>query len=150
MLGRMSYLWPAVVRVALLLFLLWTTLALTLLLSQPRSASLSEVLRLLPDTLRLLRRLATDPRVPMGLRVALWLVLGYLVFPFDLIPDFFPLIGQVDDAILICLAIRSVARHVGAKTIQESWPGTKQGLSAFWSVVGSAGGPGIPEPLGED
>ncbi|MGC3996116.1 MAG: YkvA family protein [Anaeromyxobacter sp.] len=85
--------------VAAALLATWTLLALTLLAARPRGALLGEALRLLPDTLGLLRRLALDRELPRGVRVRPWLLLGYLALPFDLVPDFIPVLGQADDLI---------------------------------------------------
>lgn len=76
-----------------------------------------EALRLLPDGIRLLRRLAADPALPRGVRVRLWLLLGYLLLPFDLIPDFIPVLGYADDALVVALALRSITRRAGADAL---------------------------------
>lgn len=118
------------------LLVVWLLLAASLVLARPQSASLGEVLRLLPDTIRLLRRLAVDPAVPPSARVRLWLLFAYLVMPVDLIPDFIPVIGHVDDAIVACLALRSVVRRAGPEPIRRHWPGTDEGLAALWKAAG--------------
>jgi uncharacterized membrane protein YkvA (DUF1232 family) len=92
-------------------------------------------LRLLPDLLRLLRRLAADPEVPRRVRMRLWLLLGYLAVPFDLIPDFVPVLGYADDAIVASLVLRSVVRQAGAPVIRRHWPGTDDGLAALARVT---------------
>lgn len=122
---------------------IWLVLAVFLLLAKPRTSALGEVLRLLPDTLRLLRRLATDPAVPHGARVRLWLLFAYLAMPFDLIPDFIPVIGHLDDAIVVCLALRSVVRCAGAEAVRRNWLGTEQGLAALWTAAGLRSSSGL-------
>jgi len=82
------------IGVGISLAVVWLLLAAFLLLARPRAASLREVLQLLPDTLRLLRRLGLDPVVPRSARIRLWLLFVYLAMPFDLIPDFIPIIGH--------------------------------------------------------
>ena len=57
---------------------------------------------------RMLRRLAGDDQLPPGVRVRLWLLLGYLALPIDLVPDVIPVIGYADDAVVVALALRSV------------------------------------------
>jgi len=125
--------WQAVVAVALGLLLLWLVLVVGLLLAGRRDArrtDLRAVLRLVPDVVRLLRRLSGDPELPRGVRVRLVLLLGYLVLPIDLVPDFIPVVGYADDAIIVALAIRSVVRVAGPEALDRHWPGTPEGLRA--------------------
>jgi len=109
----------------------YLALLAALLVARPKDDLLGEALRLLPDLLRLLRRLAADPDVPRGARVRLVLLLGYLAIPFDLVPDFVPVIGLADDAIIVCLVLRSVVRRAGAPLVRRHWPGTGAGLAAL-------------------
>ncbi len=99
--------------VAVGLGLLWLGLVVVLLLVRPQGAVLTEALRLLPDVLRLVGRLARDPELPRGVRVLLWLLLGYLLLPVDLIPDFIPVLRYADDAIVAAVALRAVVRRSG-------------------------------------
>lgn len=110
---------------------LWLGLVLALWLAKPDASGLTESLRLLPDVLRLLPRLARDPTLPRIVRVQLWCLLGYLALPLDLIPDFIPVIGYADDAIVVALVLRSVVRHSGLVAVQRHWPGTADGLAAL-------------------
>lgn len=122
--------------VGISLVVVWLLLAAFLVLARPRSASLREVLQLLPDTLRLLRRLGVDSSLPRSARIRLWLLFAYLAMPVDLIPDFIPIIGHLDDAIIVCVALRSVVRRAGAEPLRRNWPGTEQGLATLWKVAG--------------
>ena len=97
---------------------------------------LREVLRLLPDLIRLLRRLAADPELPRGVRVRLGLLIAYLVSPIDLIPDFVPVLGYADDALVVAVALRSVTRRAGASAITRHWPGTPEGLRVLQRIAG--------------
>lgn len=109
---------------------------MALLVARPRGASLREAMRLLPDTLRLLKNLATDRQVPAGARVRLWLLFAYLAVPFDLIPDFIPVLGYADDAIIAVVVLRSVVRRAGPAAIRRHWPGTQEGLAALSRAAG--------------
>jgi uncharacterized membrane protein YkvA (DUF1232 family) len=102
-----------------------------LLVARPKGNLLGETLRLLPDLLRLLRRLAGDAGVPRAVRVRLWLLLGYLALPIDLVPDFVPVLGYADDAIIVSLVLRSAVRRAGAPVIRRHWPGTDDGLASL-------------------
>jgi uncharacterized membrane protein YkvA (DUF1232 family) len=118
------------------LLVMWGVLAAVLIAARPKGSSLQDALRLLPDTLRLLHRLATDASLPRGVRVRLWLLFAYLAVPFDLIPDFIPVIGYADDAIIVCLVLRSVVRRAGPAAVRAHWPGTPDGLDALWRAAG--------------
>ena len=113
------------------LLLCWLVLMAVLWSSRPDDMRLRELLRLLPDVLRLVHRLAGDRRLPRGVRVGLWLLLVYLAMPIDLVPDVVPVLGHADDAIVVALVLRSVVRRAGAAAIARHWPGTPDGLAAL-------------------
>jgi uncharacterized membrane protein YkvA (DUF1232 family) len=123
--------WTIPLGVAGGLVLVWVVLVVVLLLAKPGDYDLKEVLRLLPDLIRLIRRLAADPDTPRGVRIRLALLLGYLALPFDVIPDFVPILGYADDAIIVALVLRSATRSAGADALAKHWPGTPEGLSAL-------------------
>lgn len=118
------------------LALTWLALALALLAVKPKGGLLKEALRLLPDVIRLLKRLATDRELPRGVRVRLVLLFVYLAFPLDLIPDFIPVLGYADDAIIVAAVLRSVVRRVGTDPLQQHWPGSPAGLAAVVRLAG--------------
>ncbi len=88
------------------MLLAWAALIAVLVIARPCGGLLREALRLLPDLLRLLPRLAADRSLPRGVRVGLALLLAYLAFPFDLVPDFIPVLGYADDAIIVAAVLR--------------------------------------------
>jgi uncharacterized membrane protein YkvA (DUF1232 family) len=122
--------------IAIALAASWIALIVALLLGRPRGGLLREAVRLLPDTLRLLKDLAIDPDLPRGVRIRLWLLFAYLAMPFDLVPDFIPVLGYADDAILVALVLRSVVRRAGADAVRRRWSGTPEGLAAVWRAAG--------------
>lgn len=135
------------------LLLAWATLIAALLITRPRGGLLREALRLLPDVLRLLPRLAADPTLPRGVRVRLALLLAYLASPIDLIPDFIPVIGYADDAIITTAVLRSVVRRAGLPAVRRHWPGTDDGFAALCRLTGLSHGtpsPPQPPPAGKD
>jgi len=79
--------------------------------------------RLLPDLVGLASRLQRDPRVPRRWKLALGCLVAYLAFPLDLIPDFIPIAGQLDDVILVVLVLRGLARATGPELVREHWRG---------------------------
>lgn len=117
------------------LLLLWMALMAALWAAKPDDVRLTELLRPLPDVIRLLRRLATDRTLPRGIRIRLWLLLGYLALPIDLVPDFVPVLGYVDDAIVVALVLRSVTRRAGSQALDRHWPGSAEGLGALRRVA---------------
>lgn len=124
------------ISVAIALFVSWLLLVVGLLIVQPRGNLLQEALRILPDVLGLLRRLAQDKTIPLGTRVRLWLLFGYLALPFDLIPDFVPILGWADDAIIVVFVLRGVVRRAGIGVIRKHWHGTEDGLKALDRLAG--------------
>ena len=128
--------WSVVASVGGGLVLLWVVLVAALWLARPDDLRMRDALRLLPDLVRLLRRLAVDASVPRGVRVRLWLLLAYLASPIDVVPDFLPVIGYADDAILVALVLRSVTRHAGPEAVERHWPGTPEGLAAVRAMTG--------------
>ncbi len=111
-----------------------------------------DLLRLLPDVVRLLRRLAHDRTLPRRVRVWLWLLLGYLLLPLDLVPDFLPVIGYADDAVVVVLALRLVVRSAGPSALDRHWPGTPEGLALVRRAAGLGGehsGDGVPGGMTE-
>ncbi|KQS64367.1 hypothetical protein ASG41_16660 [Modestobacter sp. Leaf380] len=96
--------------------------------THPESVSMREAMRLLPDVLRLVKRLAADRSLPRTIRFRLLALLGYLAMPFDVVPDFIPVLGYADDALVVALVLRSVVRRAGPDTLDRHWPGTSQGL----------------------
>lgn len=116
---------------------------LAVLLIVTRDVQVKALVRFVPDCLVLIKRLAGDPRLPRRYKLGLALLAGYLISPVDLIPDFLPGIGQVDDALAVALALRWVLRHSGSELIHEHWPGPPETLALLLRVIGDpAGRPG--------
>jgi uncharacterized membrane protein YkvA (DUF1232 family) len=90
----------------------------------------------IPDCLVLVSRLARDRRISGLRRIVLFLVLGYLALPIDLVPDFLPGIGQLDDAVLLGLALRLVVHAGGTEMVREAWPGPEASLTLVLRAAG--------------
>ena len=131
-----SFWWDLLISIAAALLLAWLALVIALALVRPRGSTLAEALRLLPDVLRLVRRLAADKAIPRGVRIRLALLLAYLAFPIDLIPDFIPVLGYADDAIIVTAVLRSVVRRAGIDAVRAHWPGTDDGFAAVARLTG--------------
>lgn len=134
--GQMSSWVQVLLAVVGGLLLAWVALLAALWTVRPDERRLREAVRLLPDLVRLLTRLAADQTLPRGVRVRLWLLLGYLAMPIDLVPDFIPVLGYADDAVVVAMALRSVTRRAGAEALERHWPGTADGLEAIRRLAG--------------
>lgn len=90
----------------------------------------------IPDCLVLVSRLARDRRISRARRAILFLVLAYLALPIDLVPDFLPGIGQLDDAVLLGLALRVLVRGGGGELVRDAWPGPPASLDMVLRAAG--------------
>ncbi|MBB5630402.1 uncharacterized membrane protein YkvA (DUF1232 family) [Sphaerisporangium krabiense] len=131
-----SWGWDLVIGLGGALVVTWVVLVGALAVVRPRGGLMREALRLLPDTLRLVRRLAADPALPRGVRVRLALLLVYLACPIDVVPDFIPVLGYADDAIVVTAVLRSVVRRAGLEAVRRHWPGTDDGFTALTRLTG--------------
>jgi uncharacterized membrane protein YkvA (DUF1232 family) len=132
-----GHLWlDVLIGIGVALLSTWLLLVVALAVGRPQGKLLSESTRLLPDLLRLLRRLAVDRSQPAGVRIRLSLLLAYLAMPIDLIPDLIPVLGYADDAIIVTIALRSVARRTGIDELRRHWPGTEDGFAALCRLTG--------------
>ncbi|MEU8196498.1 YkvA family protein [Microbispora amethystogenes] len=131
-----SFWWDLAIGVLGALLLAWLALVLVLAALRPRGGLLREALRVLPDVLRLVRRLAADSTLPRGIRIRLGLLLAYLAMPIDVIPDFIPVLGYADDAIIVTAVLRSVVRRAGLPAVRAHWPGTEDGFVALTRLTG--------------
>lgn len=118
---------------------LWLVLVLILWVQSRRAGrrvDWRQILRLVGDVVVLLRRLVADPKVPRGTRWWLGGLLVYLLLPIDLVPDFIPVLGYADDAIVVAIALRYTMRTAGRPAIERHWPGTPDGLESLLTLAG--------------
>jgi uncharacterized membrane protein YkvA (DUF1232 family) len=101
-----------------------------------RKADARAIARFVPDCVVLFGRLLSDPRVPRSRRLVLIGLVAYLSMPFDLVPDFIAVAGQLDDAIIVALVLRTVLRAARAELIREHWPGPEASLAAVLRLAG--------------
>jgi len=99
------------------------------------------VARFVPDCAILFGRLARDPRVGRRYKLMLLAVAAYLAMPVDLVPDFIPVAGQLDDAIIVSLALRAVLRGAGDQLLAEHWPGPVTSLALVERLAGARRSP---------
>jgi uncharacterized membrane protein YkvA (DUF1232 family) len=103
-----------------------------------RQRDARDVARFIPDCIVLLRRLLGDPRVPRRHKLLLAALVGYLALPIDLVPDFIPVAGQLDDVLVALLALRVVLRASGGQLLREHWPGPESSLAFVLRFVGTS------------
>ena len=96
-----------------------------------------EVARFIPDCIMLVRGLLRDPRVPRQHKRLLGVLVAYLALPFDLVPDFIPVAGHVDDALVVVLAMRVVLRGSGSELVREHWRGPESSLALVLRFAGA-------------
>lgn len=124
----------ALTAVAVLLVAYATLIAW--LIRAGRKEDARAVVRFVPDCVVLVRRLLSDPRVPRSRRLLLLAFAGYLLMPFDLVPDFIPVAGQLDDAIIAGMVLRIIVRSAGAAVVREHWPGPESSLRVMLRWAG--------------
>jgi uncharacterized membrane protein YkvA (DUF1232 family) len=108
--------------------LLWALLVAALL-AAGRGADARALARFVPDCVVLFRRLLADERIPRRRKLALVALLGYLASPIDLVPDFIPVAGQLDDVLAVVLVLRFVLRSADDDLLAEHWPGPPRALA---------------------
>jgi uncharacterized membrane protein YkvA (DUF1232 family) len=124
-----------VLTILLGLLAVWAMLLVLLWVLRPRNVPLREALRIVPDLLRLVRTLIADREAPLGVRLALIFLLAWLVSPIDLIPEFVPVIGPLDDVVVAVLVLRYVRRRLGEDELRRRWPGTDAGYALLASIL---------------
>ena len=123
-----------------LLMVSW--MLLVVLAARLPDGSLKDLAGFLPDCATTARRLRRDPRVPTRAKLAIGLALLWVLSPIDLIPEFLPVIGPLDDVVVVALAFRYAARQVPRSVLLEAWPGKP---STIERVLGSPRkGVGVP------
>jgi uncharacterized membrane protein YkvA (DUF1232 family) len=127
--------------IAVLVALALYAALIALLLLSGRRGQARAVAGFVPDCAVLFGRLARDARVPLRNRVGLGLAAAYLAMPIDLVPDFIPVAGQLDDAILAALALRLLVRAAGPAIVAEHWPGPEPSLRLLLRAAGARAGP---------
>jgi uncharacterized membrane protein YkvA (DUF1232 family) len=108
--------------------LLYAALVLALVVAGRRESARA-LAGFIPDCIVLCSRLLGDPRVPRYKKLLLVALTGYLALPFDLVPDFIPVAGQLDDVVIVALVLRSLLRGGGEPLVREHWPGPDSSLA---------------------
>lgn len=134
-----TWLVAVVIGIASTFAVAWVAFIVALFVVRPRGMDLRAMSRVVPDTVRLLRALHADRTLPPAVRRWTWFLLAYLAMPIDLVPDVLPLVGYVDDLIVVALVLRRVAAAAGPDAIDAHWVGSDDGLVAVRRLAGVAG-----------
>ena len=118
-----------VVGIVVGILVLWAVL-------RPKGVSARELVGVVPDLVRMLRDIVRDPATPLDVRVVLVGLLVWIVSPIDLIPEFIPVLGPLDDVLVAVVALRYVRRRVGVEGMRARWRGTDDGFVLLGRVAG--------------
>ena len=113
----------------------WAVLVAALVISGRKWMAIAAA-RVLPDLVRLLRGLARDPRVPRGSKWLLGFAALWVISPIDLIPEFIPVAGPLDDIVVVALVLRHVLKRAGRAVAQEHWTGDPAILERILKLSG--------------
>ena len=126
-----------ILGIILALFVLWALLLLLFWVLRPKGVPVRELVGLIPDVLRLLRSIIVDRSAPLDVRVVLVGLVAWILSPIDLIPEFIPVLGPLDDVVVAVVAMRYVRRRVGVDDLRRRWSGTADGFALLLRVIGS-------------
>lgn len=120
-----------VIAVMLLLYVLFVAV----LMLAGKKTTARAIAGLIPDCIVLFKNLMQDKRVPSRYKLLLGALIGYLLLPIDLVPDFIPIAGQLDDAIIVALVLRAILKDAGRQTIKDNWRGPESTLRAIFKIA---------------
>ena len=129
---------------------LWVALLVVFWLARPKGVPTRALVATIPDLVRLLRSLVTDPSVPLDVRIVLVGLIAWIVSPIDLIPEFIPGLGPIDDIVVAVAALRFVRRRVGLPELRARWKGSPEGFAIVARLLGGEVGPGAGPGAGPE
>ncbi len=127
----------AIVGIVLGFIALWVLLLALFWMLRPRGVPVRELLGLVPDLVRLLRSIIRDASAPADVRVVLGLLIVWILSPIDLIPEFIPVLGPIDDVVVAVVAMRYVRRRLGIEDLRRRWTGADEGFALLIRVIGA-------------
>ena len=101
-----------------------------------RKIAAKQLARAIPDLVALCRGLMSDPRVPSGSKLLIGVALVWVLSPIDLVPEFIPLLGPLDDVIVVGLVLRHLIKRAGVEVVQEHWRGDPRVLRTALRLAG--------------
>ena len=119
------------------LLVLWAVLLVLFFALRPKGVAVREIVGVVPDVLRLLRSIIGDRSAPLDVRFVLVGLIAWILSPIDLIPEFIPILGPLDDVVVAVVALRYVRRRIGIDDLHRRWSGTPEGFALLVQVIGS-------------
>jgi uncharacterized membrane protein YkvA (DUF1232 family) len=120
------------------LLAVWVAFLVLFFALRPKGVSAREIVSVIPDVLRLLRSVLGDRSAPLDVRLVLIGLMAWIVSPIDLVPEFIPVLGPLDDVVVAVVAMRYVRRRVGIEDLRRRWAGTPEGFALLVRIIGSA------------
>jgi uncharacterized membrane protein YkvA (DUF1232 family) len=118
------------------LLVVWAVLLALFWVLRPKGVPVRELLGVAPDLIRMLRSIVRDPSSPTDVRIVLVGLLVWILSPIDLIPEFIPVLGPLDDVVVAIVALRYVRRRIGVDGMRSRWTGSDDGFAFLGRVVG--------------
>jgi uncharacterized membrane protein YkvA (DUF1232 family) len=128
----------ALLGVVVALAAIWAALLVLFYVLRPKDVPVREIVKVIPDILRLLRSVVTDGGAPIDVRLVIIGLLAWILSPIDLIPEFIPVLGPLDDVVVAVVAMRYVRRRLGADDLRSRWTGSADGFGLLLRVIGSS------------
>ena len=125
----------AILTAVIALAVLWAILVAVLWIHRPSREIAGQTLRILPDVLGLIGRLASDSSTPRSAKLALVGLGLWIASPIDLIPDFIPVAGLLDDVVVVMLVLGWVGRRLGRAGLRSNWRGTDEGFEVLLALL---------------
>jgi uncharacterized membrane protein YkvA (DUF1232 family) len=125
------------IRIVVALLVVWAALVALLWAVRPRDVTLRELVSAVPDVVRLVRDLTWDRATPLRVRCVLMGLLVWLISPIDLIPEFVPVLGPLDDVVVAVLVLRWARRQLGLDELRRRWRGSEAGFELLKRLVGA-------------
>jgi uncharacterized membrane protein YkvA (DUF1232 family) len=119
------------------LMAVWAGLLVLFFVMRPKGVPVREIVGVIPDVLRLLRSVVGDRSAPLDVRLVLVGLIAWILSPIDLIPEFIPVLGPLDDVVVAVVAMRYVRRRVGIEDLRTRWAGTPEGFALLIRIIGS-------------
>jgi uncharacterized membrane protein YkvA (DUF1232 family) len=129
--------WKIVIGIIIGLVALWLVMLAIFWALRPKGVAARDIVRVIPDVLRLLRSLVTDRSAPLDVRIVLVGLMAWIISPIDLIPEFIPVVGPLDDVVVAIVAMRYVRRRVGIAGLSSRWSGSPEGFALLARLMGS-------------
>jgi uncharacterized membrane protein YkvA (DUF1232 family) len=125
-----------IAAIVLGLVALWAIFLAIIWVLRPKDVPVREIVRMIPDVVRLLRSIIGDRSAPLDVRLVIGGLFVWIISPIDLIPEFLPGIGPLDDVIVAVVALRFVRRRVGIADLRRRWGGSTEGFAVLERVIG--------------